>query len=174
MTMDHFITSMDQFDKSEESIDAPFQREWNIINQVGGAILLLFKNSPRPATYVWNALKLSQRSSLNSFSFRHQGTDQPKIWAHHCKHPCKQGGFKQNLLLWENCFEIGDWKWYLQWFRIKWTNEALTLNHRWRAAKRMKMMGGFEVRGDIPQSAFGWKTGEPRNREKQGSQNRTL
>ena len=33
MTIDHFITSMDQFDKSEESIDAPFQRKWNIINQ---------------------------------------------------------------------------------------------------------------------------------------------
>ena len=29
-----FISSMEQFDKSEESIDAPFQREWNIINQV--------------------------------------------------------------------------------------------------------------------------------------------
>ena len=42
MTMDHIITSTDQFDKSEESIDAPFQREWNIINQVGGTILLLF------------------------------------------------------------------------------------------------------------------------------------
>ena len=40
MTMDYLITSTDQFDKSEESIDAPFQREWNIINQVGGAVLL--------------------------------------------------------------------------------------------------------------------------------------
>ena len=30
-----FISSMEQFDKSEESIDAPFQREWNINNQVG-------------------------------------------------------------------------------------------------------------------------------------------
>ena len=50
MTMDHFITFIDQFDKSEESIDAPFQREWNIINQVGGAILLLLKNFLRPAT----------------------------------------------------------------------------------------------------------------------------
>ena len=52
MTMDHIITSTDQFDKSEESIDAPFQREWNIINQVGGAILLLFKNFLWPACYV--------------------------------------------------------------------------------------------------------------------------
>ena len=50
MTMDYLITSLDQFDKSEESIDAPFQREWNIINQVGGAILLLLKNFLRPAT----------------------------------------------------------------------------------------------------------------------------
>ena len=48
MTMDYLITSLDQFDKSEESIDAPFQREWNIINQVGGTILLLFKNFLRP------------------------------------------------------------------------------------------------------------------------------
>ena len=52
MTMDHFITCMDQFDKSEKTIDAPFQREWNITNQVGGAILLLFKNFLRPASYV--------------------------------------------------------------------------------------------------------------------------
>ena len=171
MTMDHIITLLDQFDKSEESIDAPFQREWNIINQVGGAILLLFKNFLRPASYMWNALTLSQRSSTLIFF---QGTDQPEIWAHHCKHPCKQCGFKQHLLLWQNCFLIGDWKWYLQWLWLKWTNEAVSLNHRWRAAKRMKMMGGFEVRGDIPQSAFGWKTGEPRNREEQGFQNRTL
>ena len=63
MTMDHFVTSMDQFDKSEESIDAPFQREWNIINQVGGAILLLSKNFFWFACYVWNVLTLSQRSS---------------------------------------------------------------------------------------------------------------
>ena len=38
-----FISSMEQFDKSEKSIDAPFQREWNIINQVasGSPQLLL-------------------------------------------------------------------------------------------------------------------------------------
>ena len=52
MTMDYLITSMDQFDKSEESIDAPFQREWNIINQVGGAIFLLLKNFLWPGSYV--------------------------------------------------------------------------------------------------------------------------
>ena len=52
MTMDYLITSLDQFDKSEESIDAPFQREWNIINQVGGAIFLLLKNFLRPGSYV--------------------------------------------------------------------------------------------------------------------------
>ena len=52
MTMDHVITSMDQFDKSEESIDASFQREWNIINQVGGEVLLLFMNFLRPASSV--------------------------------------------------------------------------------------------------------------------------
>ena len=52
MTIDHFITSMDQFDKSEESIDAPFQRKWNIINQGGGAVLLLLKNSLRRANYM--------------------------------------------------------------------------------------------------------------------------
>ena len=39
-----FISSMEQFDKSEESIDAPFQREWNINNQVeiGVGVLTFF------------------------------------------------------------------------------------------------------------------------------------
>ena len=37
-----FISSMEQFDKSEESIDAPFQREWNINNQVDTLDELIF------------------------------------------------------------------------------------------------------------------------------------
>ena len=47
-----FISSMEQFDKSEKSIDAPFQREWNIINQVASGspqllLVLQVLTSPR-------------------------------------------------------------------------------------------------------------------------------